>query len=783
MGWSLDERNEDIMERRVGQLAGLLGFVLVMGRLGRLLLSGDDHLQWRLILLASAILGGVVWWLLNQVTSLRWVAITGFSLAGLILFLRVSVPNTLAAGVLPTAETWNALTIEMSDAFGWIRSGVPPITPTDGIVAILVLVVWVVGALYVWGLTGGPVAAMVLPTMILYLQFSVFDRAEAGITWLVLSATMLGLGITAIGLERKRDAGRARDDQGRPKPRRSMAVSLTMAAIIGVIAVGVSTSASTAVSEYGNYPWRTGDGLFGGASGGGNFDAFVGLRQQLLKPTAEVMFQAEVGDDSPPLSELYWTMGVLDEFDGTLWKRSSDQISQIRGYDEDEAIGNPDHRYQGTTANVLQNVVIDGLKGFLVPSIGGVEEVHSLPNDRAIQPSEFDVTPAATLLYQPKIARGDTYQVLAQYALHRGDVGALATMDNGRLSPIFAGAAEDGLFDADPGETPGSILQPEDIEFYTRLPEDNSGSIGGIARARTRGAVTNYERAFLLQSWFRDSGNFEYSLDVTTGSGALVLEEWLGNPQSPNYRKGYCEQFAASMAVLGRSLGIPSRVIWGFTPGEVVNDDLIVVKNQNAHAWVEMWMDGFGWVSFDPTPRGEFQPESITAGFTPADYLPEAASTDNLPLPDLDLTPEIPFEDNPPGFDPVSSGSSTWIFAVLGLVLLMFVPPAVKWQRRRRRIMQLQDGDITAAWEELVDRLTDLGEGVPAELTPVEYAGLKDPALLPLAMGYSANIYGGQTDNGSESHMYAVDGFVDNAFDTFDRTRATLNPRSLFKRN
>ncbi|MEA1903358.1 MAG: DUF3488 and transglutaminase-like domain-containing protein [Actinomycetota bacterium] len=779
------------MERRVGRLAGLLGFVLVIGRLGRLLLSGDDLPQWRLILVASAVLGAVVWWLLQQVSTSPWIRIGGFTVAGVILFLRVAVPKTLAAGIIPTAETLDALGAEMETAFRLIRSGVPPVVPTEGVLAILAIVVWVVGALFVWGQTGGPVAAMVVPSMVMYLQFSVFDRQEAGWTWMVLSAAMIGMSITALGLERKVDAGRARDVEGKPKPRRSVGFSLGMAGLVALAAIGVTNVASSAVSEYGNYPWRSGDGRFGDASGGGSYDPFVGLRQRLVNPTGAVLFRATLGENSPPASELFWRMEVLDEFDGTQWGPSSSRLDQ---YDSNRPVGDPDHDYQGTSTEVLQRVFVDGLTEDLVPTIGVVNEVFAYEDEGAIDPQAFTVTPGGALVYQPRLTSGDQYQVTGQYALHTVDIGALATGSDGELSPIFSAAAEAGKFTATPQAAPADFARPNDLDRFRELPRDTPAAIRGIAAFRTNGATTDYERATLLQAWFRESGDFEYSTNVTTGNSALVLEDWLTDTTSQNYRTGYCEQFATSMAVLGRALDIPSRVVWGFTPGSIEiqidpetgkETKVVEVKDLNAHAWVEMWMDGFGWVQFDPTPRGgEYQPESITVAFDPTEFLPEDETGALDPL--ADIRPPIDpgaFVDLPPGFNTSSTGPRWWLLTLIAVALLVFVPPLTKRQRRQRRLKRLRQGDITAAWDELVDRLVDLGDGVPAELTPLEYANKTDLALISLAAGYSATVYGGYQNRGEESHMYAVDGFVDANFDGFDRAKAAINPRSLIKRN
>ncbi|MCX6632478.1 MAG: transglutaminase-like domain-containing protein, partial [Candidatus Solibacter sp.] len=68
-------------------------------------------------------------------------------------------------------------------------------------------------------------------------------------------------------------------------------------------------------------------------------------------------------------------------------------------------------------------------------------------------------------------------------------------------------------------------------------------------------------------------------------------------------RQGHCEYFASSMAVMLRSLGIPARLATGFQGG-VYNpvSDLWLVRASDAHSWVEAWIPGYGWRTFDPTP-------------------------------------------------------------------------------------------------------------------------------------------------------------------------------------
>jgi transglutaminase-like putative cysteine protease len=776
-------RYEDIMGRRLGQLAGLYALVLVLARLGRLLQSGPDLPRWHLILIAATLLGAIVWWLISQTALKMVVGVYLFALGGLIVFLRVAVPATLTAGVIPTAETLPTLAEVFETALRLIRSGVPPVYPEAGVVAILAVLMWALGGVFAGALGTGQLTLMILPAGVVYLQFAIFDRRQAGMGWMLLSGAGLVLAVTAVALRKKEHIGRARDRAGRPKAHRSVGAALAMAGLVGAVAVLTANSATGMISEYGNVPWRSGVGGSGPGTGGVAFDRFVDLRQRLQSRDNILLFRATLGPDAPPAGELYWRMESLDVFDGVSWRRGG---SQIRNYEPGIRIGNQDYVYQGTTTSVLQRVFISRLFGVLVPTAGTATEIHQIDADDAIPARSFRVGRDATIYYPSGIQPDDNYQVETQFPLYDLDLGAMATGADGALTPMFAAASEAGLFGAAAAPLDHEVVQPDDLGSFTDLPNEVPVPLRGIASRITRGASTDFERAWMLQHWFRDSGEFTYSLDVSTGHGALVLADWLDDPESPNYRTGYCEQFAASMAVLGRVLGIPSRVVWGFTPGTTTDVDgieVIEVRDTNAHAWVEMWMDGFGWVRFDPTPRGEFQPASLTDAFDPELYVPED-------LPTGIGAPEAPpIVDIAPGFvDEVGTpvgGALRWRWWILVLpaaAMVLSMIPLVKRARRRSRLRRLHEGDITAAWDEIVDRLADMGEPVAMSLTPLEFARATDTALIPLAIEYSATIYGGRTGNARESDLVSVEWWIQRRFETARRLRGALNPRSLLKR-
>jgi hypothetical protein len=243
------------------------------------------------------------------------------------------------------------------------------------------------------------------------------------------------------------------------------------------------------------------------------------------------------------------------------------------------------------------------------------------------------------------------------------------------------------------------------------------------------------------------------------------------------------------MAVMARTLGIPSRVVLGFTPGEPLPDraDVVVVRDRNAHAWVELWMPTQGWVRFDPTPRGDAINPATTAlleadlDFTIAEYLPRVEAQTFEPNQSASQPPQFG-EDGIPLPPVIGTGGAgdasgitvpgwlSWLLPILlvGLALIGAIP-LLKWLRRRRRLRRLESGDISAAWEDITARLTDLREPINPASTPREVAHDYDSAMVPLAVVYGKSLYG--------SEPVATDSDVATATDSLDHTRTRMSTR------
>src|SRR6202043_3250911 len=131
---------------------------------------------------------------------------------------------------------------------------------------------------------------------------------------------------------------------------------------------------------------------------------------------------------------------------------------------------------------------------------------------------------------------------------------------------------------------------------YFQLPEPLDARIPELARQITARAATPYDKAAAIESYLRN--RYGYTLNLTGKPGDDPLAHFLFVT-----RAGHCEYFASAMAILLRTLDIPSREVNGFLPGEYNNlaGDYIVHAS-DAHSWVEVYFPENGWVTFDPTP-------------------------------------------------------------------------------------------------------------------------------------------------------------------------------------
>ena len=148
---------------------------------------------------------------------------------------------------------------------------------------------------------------------------------------------------------------------------------------------------------------------------------------------------------------------------------------------------------------------------------------------------------------------------------------------------------------------------PDSIEDqYTDLSETDDERLSSFTDDLTADSDSPYETATAIEQWLET--NKSYSLDPGQEPGDNVASQFVFE-----MNQGYCEYFATSMAVILRTQDIPSRYVVGYLPGNETDKNEYTVRGTDAHAWVEVYFEDVGWVTFDPTPPRELPEQNETS--------------------------------------------------------------------------------------------------------------------------------------------------------------------------
>jgi len=279
-----------------------------------------------------------------------------------------------------------------------------------------------------------------------------------------------------------------------------------------------------------------------------------------------VVMRAQLPDlavDPGRLGPLYWRGIALDEFDGRAWSvRHPRRIRLVRPATGGFEVG----VLRGSGQVLRQEIMLEPI---------GSEAV-------------FVLSHALRLRYP-----GDLLAV--------DDMGSV-TASPPRARMTYTVESEPEALPGRRARRPAPPLDPEATERYLQLPATLSPRIPALARqvaagARDPAAIARRLSAFLSQE-------FRYTLTLEKISDLDPLEEFLFVQ-----RAGHCEYFAAALAVMLRSLGVPTRVVNGFQQGEWnPHGRYFIVRLRDAHSWVEAYLPDSGWTTLDPSPRASAEP-------------------------------------------------------------------------------------------------------------------------------------------------------------------------------
>ncbi len=453
----------------------------------------------------------------------------------------------------------------------------------------------------------------------------------------------------------------------------------------------------------------------GGAGSGGLFGPSIRLVGKVDLPDTQIFHYTVDGADD---SSQFLVSQTLDTYDGvSLWTQSQSQLHLFAAGQAQPASGtdNTTNSYS-VTFDVVDG---GGQRALIVP--GAEAASFSVPSY-----SNFSLAAKMPTSWEAQrpLQVGETFTA-SGYA-------SQATEAQLRAVPFPAQVASAG---------------PKDPYFYATdllgeyLPDQNapiSPEIAQTARDATKGTTNMYDAAVEIENYLR---TFTYSTNNPDPPANQDATVWF-----LHQKQGYCTFFASAMALMGRSLGMPTRIASGFISGSYDQKaNAYIVKGTASHAWTQVYFAKYGWINFEPT--------SSFVRFGRAVNVPTPAPTSGSSTPGAAGTPHgVPTpKDFDPNIGPGGSTDSSALRFTLGgsvalLLLLLCVALALIWWRLLFR------GLPPAA--ALFGRIARLGAwaGAPPESaqTPLEYASelsavvpRQRGAIRQLSTAYSRERYGG----------------------------------------
>jgi transglutaminase-like putative cysteine protease len=625
----------------------------------------------------------------------------------------VRLRATTAFGFLPTTETLSVTRMQVRQAMDVFREVTPPAPVLPGFVLLACAGAWVVAfAADTAAFRARAHLEAIIPASTLFIFGGALGRGgnRLGVAALFIAATMLHWLAQRSLAATTAPAWLASERGAGAQSLLRLGAGLVAFGVLAAVVVGPHLPGAHAGAIV---PWRASDRK--APDSRVTVSPLVSLKPQILdQPNVEV-FRVKA------TQRAYWRLTSLEHFDGTQWTSSREYEPAIG------RLGNDVDTRSARSQTMSATFTITALAQFWLPA--PFRPVH-LSGTKARYDSDSN-----TLLTEKATATGQSYTVTAEV-------------------PVLTAAAL---------ETVRPVAPTAIADEYTVLPPGFSIAVQQLAGRVARGASTQYEKAMALQNFFR-GGAFTYDLNVPAGHDQNALERFLFVT-----RRGYCEQFAGAYAAMARAVGLPARIAVGFTPGELDRKSgEYVVRGFNGHAWPEVFLDGYGWVAFEPTP-GRGMPGA--QGYT---NVPEAQAQAGDPSTATTVAPATPAPTGgaettttaaaaspgtTTGPTAVDRPGSTWVGRLV-MVLAVLVAVPLCWitalaglrrrrRRRRRKAATTPDARVLVAWNETTEALARAGAPPNPWETPNEFAvraagttGVDRRRLLGLAGLTTQVVYG-----------------------------------------
>jgi len=255
------------------------------------------------------------------------------------------------------------------------------------------------------------------------------------------------------------------------------------------------------------------------------------------------------------------------------------------------------------------------------------------------------------------------------------------------------------------------------LDRYLQLPDSLPQRIRDLAEEITRDATNSYDKASALETYLRQ---IEYNELIESPPSERDLVDWF----LFDLKEGYCDYYSSSLAVMARAVGIPTRIAVGYGKGEYISEVQVYrVRDNNAHAWVEVYFPRYGWLEFEPTAAEPAIVRPRPASSNTNDASNNGSDGDNE-YDDLEKWRDL-LEDNPPiGSLNLEADKLEWWQTALwiagGILLLFAVLRGSYWWLEERGLTRLRW--VQKAYARMIRFGQMLKVPMQEPQTPYEYA-------------------------------------------------------------
>ncbi len=289
-------------------------------------------------------------------------------------------------------------------------------------------------------------------------------------------------------------------------------------------------------------------------------------------PSGEVLDYTNPGGSQGLTGALYLAGFTYDHFDGHTWTSLS--TTNSLNYSAGASLPN---MIATSYAPITTEVSI------VHPPGGSMNYIFAPP-----EPESFDV---ATTVYGNPVVAAWTQQDPLRTGEHYTATSLVSTAPASALAQI-------PLPDDDPSAWKTDINYMTMQAFYLQVPNDLSLNVKQTMQQWTQGAKSAYGALQMLEAHLSNPAEFTYSIDNPPIPPNVDVVDWLLQTHS-----GYCTYYATAMTIMARLLGIPARIVNGFSQGHFdARRKMWVVDGSDAHSWVQAYFPDYGWINFDPTP-------------------------------------------------------------------------------------------------------------------------------------------------------------------------------------